>query len=426
VEPVVVVGGSLAGIAAAVRLAKAGHPVQLYEASDRLGGPWAPYAAPDGTRLDDAPGVLGFPAPWRDVFRKSGRTLEAELGRVGAELVPAPPTRYVFADGAELDWPTDRGEQFLSLQRAYGRGAAERWQDLVDGLDATWQAVRRLGLETELTGRDQLTREVRDRLDARRTLARLAGDLDHPHLAALARSTAYRLGSDPARTPAWCAVGLAVERTFGRWRVAADGDRDGRSSVLLTALTERLGVRRVAVRLGSPVTALTLQGGRVRGVATATGAVRAAAVICTVDPWQLVGDLLPGSAGGRLRRGVRRSRPALAPAVGHRVDPVPPPRQGVTETVRLDPDGCPVVEYRRPAPGGTLVSTHDFTRATPRAGAGIAWRGFGSWLRRPAVTTEVPGLYLAGPFSPGGAAPWAVLLSGALASYAVHDRLGEQ
>ncbi|HSU35659.1 MAG TPA: FAD-dependent oxidoreductase, partial [Propionibacteriaceae bacterium] len=62
-DPYVIVGGGLAGIAAAARLAKAGHPVELYEKSDRLGGRWAPYALGSVT-VDDAPAVLGFPAPW--------------------------------------------------------------------------------------------------------------------------------------------------------------------------------------------------------------------------------------------------------------------------------------------------------------------------------------------------------------------------
>ena len=52
----VVVGGGLAGMAAAARLAKGGHAVELYEKSDRLGGRWAPYAL-GSVIVDDAPAV---------------------------------------------------------------------------------------------------------------------------------------------------------------------------------------------------------------------------------------------------------------------------------------------------------------------------------------------------------------------------------
>ena len=88
-ERVVVVGGGLSGMAAAARLAKARYAVTLYERSDRLGGRWAARSLLDGVLVDDGPAVLGFPAPWRDLFRKSGRPLEAELSRIGTELVPA-------------------------------------------------------------------------------------------------------------------------------------------------------------------------------------------------------------------------------------------------------------------------------------------------------------------------------------------------
>ena len=147
-----VVGGGLAGMAAAARLAKAGHPVELYEKSDRLGARWAPYHLGSVT-VDDAPAVLGFPAPWRDLFRKSGRPLEAELSRAGYRLEPADPTTIVFSDGAELGWASDRGEQLSALTAAYGRPVAERWRDLVDQLDGVWQALRPLGWEAELRGR---------------------------------------------------------------------------------------------------------------------------------------------------------------------------------------------------------------------------------------------------------------------------------
>ena len=87
-DPVVVIGGGLAGLAAAARLAKAGHQVELYEQSNALGGTWAPYQLDSGITVDDAPSIIGFPAPWRDLFRKSGRPLEAELARMGYALAP--------------------------------------------------------------------------------------------------------------------------------------------------------------------------------------------------------------------------------------------------------------------------------------------------------------------------------------------------
>ena len=155
-DPVVVIGGGLAGLAAAARLAKIGHSVELFEQTDRLGGRWAPRTLSTGTVVDEAPAVLGFPAPWRDLFRKSGRPLEAELARLGYELAPAGPAVVVFADGAELTWPADRAGQLDTLTTAYGRTVAESWRDLVDRLDQVWQTLRPLGWEAELRGRAQL------------------------------------------------------------------------------------------------------------------------------------------------------------------------------------------------------------------------------------------------------------------------------
>ena len=57
--------------------------------------------------LDDAPPVLEFPAPWRDLYRKSGRTLAEEFDRSAAALSAAEPATYVFADGTELSHQTE-------------------------------------------------------------------------------------------------------------------------------------------------------------------------------------------------------------------------------------------------------------------------------------------------------------------------------
>lgn len=432
-----VIGGGLAGLAAAARLAKAGHQVEVHERRSSLGGTWAPYVLdpyarhPAEVLVDDAPCVLGFPAPWRDLFRKSGRPLEAELARTGFALVPAGPQTVVFADGASMLWPTDRGEQFTTVSASYGPAVAGRWRDLVDRLDDVWQTLRPLGLELELRP-ERLTKAVRRQLLAQLSVAQLAESAGHPQLTALVRSLAYRQGSTPERTPALAAVELSVRRTFGRWQLAplkaGDGSDLGRSSVLVEALAARLALRKVTVRLNSPVSSIAVRDGRAVGIATAEGERPAAAVITTVDPWQAA-ELLPGAGWTRSikaanRGGLRGLRPAAAPTITHQL--VEEQVETVCETVSLTATGVPVVTYLRPSGNDerhSVRTVHDFASTVPKPGYGLAWRGFASWGRRPPITTSVNGLFAAGPFSAGGSGASQTILSGALASYACHDLL---
>jgi phytoene dehydrogenase-like protein len=408
-SPIVVVGGGLAGLATAARLAKQRYRVELFESGDRLGGAWAPRQL-GSISVDDAPPVIGFPAPWRDLFRKSGRPLETELTRSGRALEPAPPPRYVFADGTSLVLPTDRGSEYAALSAAYGNPVAAAWRDLLDSLDGTWQALRQLGLERELADRRHAARAARQ-LRPKGTVADLARRAPHPDLAAVIRSVAYRQGSDPEHTPAWCAVDLVVGRTFGRWAVD-----NGRTSVLVDALTERLALRKVAVHLKTSVERILVAGGCVTGVMTDKGRTLAArAVVSTVDPWQLVDRLLPAPALRRLRHDLAGRVPALAPRVEHELINIA--TGDVDESIRLDQQGRPVITYSRPG----LRTVHDFTAGIPDPAWGPAWRRRRDLVRRVPVTSELPGLFLAGAASPAGNGPSQVVQTGALASAACAD-----
>src|SRR5688572_11499026 len=78
---VVVVGGGFGGMASAARLAKLGHDVTLLERSEQLGGALATVEQ-DGFAWDAGPHTTLLPAVIRDLFRKSGRPLEKEIGEL--------------------------------------------------------------------------------------------------------------------------------------------------------------------------------------------------------------------------------------------------------------------------------------------------------------------------------------------------------
>ncbi len=398
---ITVVGGTLAGMAAAARLAKRGHRVTLLH-NGALAPEWRPTGPDDPGPL---PGVLVFPAPWRDLFKKSGRILPAELARAGLDLVAAPPVRHVFAAGEELVLGGDRGQQFRQMTAAYGQSTAEAWRTLVDSLDPVWQLVRNLGLETSLVSPAQL-RPHRRALMWGRTVADLAAAQPHPHLGALVEASAWRRGHDPARTPAFVACRLCVERTFGRWMVVDVEGRPAGSDRLLDLLEERLRTRRVEVvrrqdpiRLGGPPR-------RPDGRAAAGGdRPRDALVLAT-------GLQDPVTTYGLRTRAARRAA-ALAPVAAPRRSLAPGrPVEGVAETVDHATRRVSWTTTDRTA-------VHDWGTTTAAPEHGPAWDGPGTWLRMLPVRLGER-LYSAGPWGRGGNDLPAVLMSAALATYDAH------
>jgi UDP-galactopyranose mutase len=297
---------------------------------------------------------------------------------------------------------------------------------MLDRLDIVWQSLRGLGFEAELRGRRQLNKTTKRSLfGGRMTLADLASSIDHDHLGALIRSIAYRSGSVPEQTPAFAAVELSMQRTFGRWQVlpldTKSGLDVGRSSVLIEALAARLELREVRVHLNCPVQSIHLRNGHVTAVATSDGDRPAAAVIAACDPWQTLNDLLPSTAARRTRRQLRSLSPAAAPTITHHEAPAPAAL--LHESVAFTEAGVPTVRYLRQVADYGLRTNHDFNATLPRASYGVAWSGFSSWLRRPSVTTDIPGLYTASPSSPAGPGASQVVLSAALAAYGCHEQL---
>lgn len=405
---IVVVGGGFGGIAAATRLAKLGHFVVLLEAEQELGGSLRPLRH-GGLVWDRGATTLTLPAVVRDLFRKSGRPLEAEL-----ELrLCSPGRRHVFDDGTVLDLPLgSRGAQHEALESSLGARAARSWTAHLDSLTPVWDALRRHTLEVPFAGRAGLRAGVLRTLRPRRRLSVVARALGRdPRLRALLLDRHRLAGQEPRSLPAFMTVLDHVERGFGRWQPA------GGLAALLPVLERRLATRGVEVVLGTRVLDVDAGGGRVTGVVTESGDKLGADAVVWTAPWRppvLDGRTprpQPAIPAARTYLGLRGTPPDLPAETFLHGDPLVLVRTGAVAdsghtawSVEHHPSAEDVlttmarrgIDVRRQVVARVAMSPAQVVSAHGGSPAGMLWQGWRSGLERPVPRTAVDGLYLIG------------------------------
>jgi UDP-galactopyranose mutase len=419
---IVVVGGGVAGMAAAARLAKLRHRVVLVERRDRLGGAVGRVEA-DGFSWDSGPTSTTLPAVVRDLFRKSGRPLERYLD-LGMRTIAR---RHLFEDGSCVDLPTgSRGAQTRAVDAGLGAGAGAAWTSFVDSQAEVWQRLRQLVLDDPDGGSRLVDRSVAGRLGGSGSLDRLLRRaLPDARLQAMATVSHALAGSRLRDVPRFAAVEPYVERTFGLW------SPDQGMARLIDVLATRLGERDVDVRLETSAARLTwdARAGAVVGVETERGeAIPAAAVVCAIDARRAMTRLLDGRAAPRARRAFDTATPATPAAVVHLglSGDVP----ALPEEVVLHGQPLLVVDTQGQAPARRHAwtvrwrgpATDDVVAAMARRGldvrgqvvvrvdrspsdivaevggspAGMAADGYRAYARRAALICPVRGLHLVG------------------------------
>ncbi|WP_246212618.1 phytoene desaturase family protein [Streptomyces abyssomicinicus] len=272
---VAVIGAGMGAMAAAARLAVAGHRVTVFERTDTYGGALRRRER-DGFAFDTGPGLLPLPAVYRDLFVKTGKQPLEEC----VELVQTDPSaRHLFPDGTRVDLPNaSRAGVVASLEASLGEGAGRRWGDfLVRGREA-WDRTRRPLLEEPLwpnwevlADREPYPSVPHRRLLRTRRAATLAQvgewELGDARLTRLLESHALAYGLDPRTAPASAAVLPYMEHAFGVWYVRG-GMRE-----LARALYERCLARRVEFRFGAEAVRVVEKDGRAAGLELADGTV---------------------------------------------------------------------------------------------------------------------------------------------------------
>src|SRR5689334_22089231 len=135
---VIVIGAGVGGLAAAIRLAKAGHDVEVHERSGVAGGKLGVYER-DGFRFDTGPSLLTLPQVFTD--------LELPL-----PLEPLDPVvRHFFPDGTVLDSSSTPDVFADRIARSLGPASAAEWERFWRRSERIWRASWRSVLRQSVT-----------------------------------------------------------------------------------------------------------------------------------------------------------------------------------------------------------------------------------------------------------------------------------
>lgn len=307
---IVVVGAGVGGFSAAARLAKKGHSVAIYEASNFVGGKcrteWI-----DGYAFDTGPSLLTLPAVYRDLFLKTGKRLEHILS-----LQPVDPAfTYIFHDGTKLVFPNlSHNGTVAAISEIFGSEAGAQWHALMQRAETMWEASRESFIEGELRSPLQLLRRKNFFHDVATiapftSLRKLtASYTDNPYLQKIVDRYATYTGSDPRKVPAVLLTIAFVEEAFGAWHI------QGGLGSLPQALEKRVTELGVTIHLNSKVSRINVSRGCTTGITLDSGEiVDADVVVANADAQLVYHELIePQRKTWSARRALSRATPSLS------------------------------------------------------------------------------------------------------------------
>lgn len=254
---IAVVGAGIGGLAAAIRLAHAGHRVDIYDQRDAVGGKAASRQL-GAYRFDTGPSLFTLPWVFRDFFSRVDRRLEDYLS-----LIPLEPLcRYRWPDGSSLD-SSAITDHFAAAAEGLSAGSGQELRAYLDRATRLWRTAGELFLCNSLHEADTYLHKA-----GLASILRLPGigigrSLHHANAQAFTDRRMIQLfdryatynGSDPFQTPSTMRIIPHVEYCWGGWAV-----KDGIISVAraLERLALEAGGR---IHLGSPVQRILTTGG---------------------------------------------------------------------------------------------------------------------------------------------------------------------
>jgi len=283
-QKAIIIGAGVGGLATAIRLARMGYSVQVFEAADKPGGKLAEIRGA-GFRFDAGPSLFTLPEL---VLELLDSDLQFKVHRLPVI------TRYFWRDGMQFDASADPAQLCKEAERVTGVPAS-RVERYLQDTAGVYHITAPVFIFRSLHRLRSLFRS--SNLPALFGLHRLKAftSLHRHHEKAIGNRYLVQLfdryatynGSDPYQTPATLRVIAHLEHNLGAWL-----PEGGMYSIVeaLFRQAERLGV---VFHFNTPVLKVEKERNRVVGVTTGEGFHKAAVVVSNIDIYRFYSKLMP-------------------------------------------------------------------------------------------------------------------------------------
>jgi phytoene desaturase len=269
---VVIIGGGLGGLSAALRLAAAGWRVTVCEQGATFGGKMNSWEK-GGFRFDTGPSLITMPWVFEEVFEVAGSRLQDHLELIRME----PLADYRFADGTGFTYSSSLSEWLPTIRQLDGRDVdgflrfIELGARLYQVSNATF--LRRRPFDPPDRTAFPALKQMPLRYGWGNYHKTVAAHFHSPYLVQLFDRYPTYVGSSPYESPATLAVIPYIEYAFGGWYVKGGLYRIVESFL---GLARQAGVELLA---GARVERIEREGRRVKGVVLADNRRLAAEVL---------------------------------------------------------------------------------------------------------------------------------------------------
>lgn len=301
----VIIGGGLGGLAAAIELAYKDIPVTIVEANPYLGGMAAAIEA-DGYTFDTVPTTITMPHVLKGIIERTGRDASDYLDLVELD----PQSRCFFDDGARIDLHRDPHQFAREIDTQFPN--TKPGQNFLDFYQFS-QRAHELNEQHAFGPGTNIKHLLALRLysTAGATIRKM---IPEPHIGRVCECFLHATGSDHSIAPATLCHLAAAQLDHGCWYPMGGTHMVARA---LGRIADELGVQRV---MGRRVTRILAEGGRATAVKLDDGReIMAAGVVSNCDVRRTYGELLKGTDGAALehRRIAANFQPSCSAFVLH-------------------------------------------------------------------------------------------------------------